>query len=210
METTAQHRQVGSPRRLRAGKLVALASVPVLIGAGLVVGLQSTSADASDEVKIFTSYFTATNGEIFTATNHLVQDTPAVAQAKRDLVKSAMDGSNPEAKKIVTKDGKIRHEWIVVWAGDWNAGDNNSASAVRTKPIVSFDPKDVRDNSVGPGLPRRRRRHEGFADLRQGRQHRYGRPGRRERAAPHAVPVAQGRRDLRRRSLQRLHLRLRR
>ena len=130
-------------------KYAALAGIPALIAA-TVVGLQTTSAGASDGVKVFTSNFTANNGEIFTATNHLVQDTPAIAQAKRDLVKSALDGSNPEAMKIVTKDGKIRHEWIVVWAGDWNAGDNNTASAVKTKPIVSFDPDEVRDNSTAP------------------------------------------------------------
>ncbi|MBA3742340.1 hypothetical protein [Sporichthya sp.] len=130
-------------------KYAAMAAVPVLIGSA-VFGLQGTSANASDEVKVFTSNFTSTTGEIFTATNHLVQDSPEVARAKRALVKSAFDGTNPDAKKIVTADGKIRHEWIVAWAGDWNAADNNTASLVKTKPIVSFDGEELRDNAVGP------------------------------------------------------------
>ena len=130
-------------------KYAALAAVPVLIGSA-VFGLQGTSANASDEVKVFTSKFTATNGEIFTATNHLVQDSPEVVEAKRALVKSAFDGTNPDAKKIVTADGKIRHEWIVAWAGDFNAADNNTASLVKEKPIVAFDGDKLRDNAVGP------------------------------------------------------------
>ncbi len=150
MDTSPAQTHPGGRRRRRPGRtLTALAAIPALIGAGLV-GAASTSAEASDAVKVFTSNFTAKNGEIFTATNHLVQDSPAVAQAKRDLVASALDGSNPDAKKIVTKDGKIRHEWIVAWAGDWNAADNHTGSLVKTKPVVTTDIEKVRDNAVAP------------------------------------------------------------
>jgi len=69
-------------------------------------------------VVAYASHFTASNGVVFTATNHLVQDTPAILKAKRDLVISARNGTKPPAQKIVTAEGRIRHEYLVVWAGD--------------------------------------------------------------------------------------------
>ncbi len=134
-------------------KYAALAGVPVLIGSAFF-GLQSTSANATDKVETVTSTFKATNGEIFTATNHLVQDSPGIAQAKRDLVDSVLDGTNTDAdvKKIVTAEGKIRHEWLVVWAGDWNAADNNSAGVYQSRPAVNpvTIPETARDNATAP------------------------------------------------------------
>ena len=47
-------------------------------------------------------------------------------------LKSATLHVIPAAQKIVTSDGKIRHEYLVVWAGDFNAADNHSASLAKT------------------------------------------------------------------------------
>src|SRR5882724_10295770 len=103
------------------------------------------------------STFTASNGVVFTATNHLVQDTPAILKAKRDLVVSARNGTNPLAQKIVTAAGRIRHEYLVVWAGDQNASDHASAELSQLNPSVDpgvDDPKatekKARDNALGP------------------------------------------------------------
>ncbi len=153
--TTPTQAPPGRSRKLpRPGRrLAAVAAVPTLIAAGFV-GFNSPAADATDKVLTYTSKFTATNGEIFTATNHLVQDSPAITQAKRNLVDSVLDGTNTDldAQKIVTKDGKIRHEYLVVWAGDWNAADNNSAGLYASRPAINpvTLPETVRDNAVGP------------------------------------------------------------
>ncbi|HVE27140.1 MAG TPA: hypothetical protein VNC22_17160, partial [Sporichthya sp.] len=150
--TTPTRALPGRSRKLPrpSRRMAAVAAVPALLVAGFV-GFDTSSADATDKVVTSVSSFTK-NGETFTATNHLVQDSPAIAKAKRELVESVLNGTNSDAdqKKIVTSDGKIRHEWIVTWAGDWNAADNNTASAAKTKPVVAFDPKDARNNSVGP------------------------------------------------------------
>ena len=153
--TTPTQAPPGRSRKLPrpSRRLASLAAVPTLIAAGFV-GFYSPTADATDEVLTWTSSFTATNGEIFTATNHLVQDTPAVAKAKQDLVDSVLDGTNTnaDAQKIVTRDGKIRHEYLVVWAGDWNGGDNNSAGVYQSRPAVNpvTVPESARDNAVAP------------------------------------------------------------
>ncbi|MGQ0629622.1 MAG: hypothetical protein ACT4P1_01170 [Sporichthyaceae bacterium] len=138
-------------RPSRGRRLVAFAGVPALIAAG-VIGLQSGNAAATDQVQVFTSEFTAKNGEIFTATNHLVQDSPDITAAKRELVRSALAGTNPEARKIVTKEGRIRHEYLLVWAGDFNAADNGTANLQETEPIIgpAKAENDIRDNLPGP------------------------------------------------------------
>lgn len=139
-------------RRLlrRPGRLTAMVSAPVLISAG-IVGVTS-GASAKDEVEVVASSITADNGKVFTVTNHLVKDTEDITAAKNALVKSAIDGTNKDAQKIVTKDGRIRHEYLVVWAGDWNAADNHSGSLVKTNPSVNpvTLPDTARDNSVAP------------------------------------------------------------
>ena len=107
------------------------------LGAGALIGaavLQSiTSApDAAAAPTLVTSSVRASDGQVFTATNHLVQDTPAIAAAKRALVESARNSTDPTTKHLVGGDGKIRHEYLVVWAGDANAGDNSSATVPNT------------------------------------------------------------------------------
>jgi hypothetical protein len=127
----------------------ALVGVAALIGAA---SLHSTSAGASTAVEVVTTSFTAHNGEVFTATNHLVQDSEQIVAAKRALVKSALDGTNPQARQIVTAQGKIRYEYLVVWAGDANGGDNSGESLqesqVSVNPVTL--PNTARDNAVGP------------------------------------------------------------
>ncbi|HZE66500.1 MAG TPA: hypothetical protein VE081_07725 [Sporichthyaceae bacterium] len=140
------------PRR----RVAVLGAVAALIAAGFV-GVHSPQAGASDRVVLNASTFTASNGVVFTATNHLVQDSPAILKAKRDLIVSARNGTNPLAQKIVTAAGRIRHEYLVVWAGDENASDHASADLTQLNPSVdpSFnDPKatekKLRDNALGP------------------------------------------------------------
>ena len=89
---------------------------------------------------------------MYTATNHLVQDTPAIVAAKRKLVASARDGTNPQAQKIVTAEGRIRHEYLVVWAGDQNAGHNATANLAKLDPSVdpSTTETKIRENAIGP------------------------------------------------------------
>jgi hypothetical protein len=153
--TTTTHARPGSSRKLPrpSRRLAAVAAIPTLVVAGFV-GFDTSSANATDKVVTYVSSFKAANGEVFTATNHLVQDSPAIAKAKRDLVDSVLNGTNTdaEAQKIVTKDGKIRHEYVVVWAGDFNAADNNSAGLYQTRPAINpvTIPETARDNAVGP------------------------------------------------------------
>ncbi|MGQ0625864.1 MAG: hypothetical protein ACT4PP_14595 [Sporichthyaceae bacterium] len=109
-------------------------------------------ADAADRVISFVSSFTASNGAVYTATNHLVQDSPAIAAAKRELVAAALNGTNPDAARIVTAQGRIRHKYLLVWAGDFNAADTSFADL--TSPPERLDPanlpQEARDNAVGP------------------------------------------------------------
>ena len=125
-----------------------MVGVAALIGAA---SLQSTSARASDAVDVVTTSFTAHNGEVFTATNHLVQDSTKIAAAKRALVKSALDGTDPQARKIVTADGKIRYEYLVVWAGDAMPGTTAGERAGIPAVGGPGNPADTaRDNALGP------------------------------------------------------------
>jgi hypothetical protein len=131
--------------------VAALGSAAALISVAFV-GVHSQQADASDSVVEYASHFTASNGQIFTATNHLVQDTPAIAKATRELIASARNGTNPTAQKIVAADGHIRHEYLVVWAGDQNAGHEASANLSPLNPSVdpSAAERTVKANSLGP------------------------------------------------------------
>jgi hypothetical protein len=137
----------GKPR----GRFATLGAVGALVAAGFV-GLHSPDADANVHVVPSISTFTASNGVVFTATNHLVQDTPAIQKATRELVASARNGTNPLAQKIVAPDGHIRREYLVVWTGDQNVGHQNTASVQQTNPSV--DPKTIgktgKDNTLGP------------------------------------------------------------
>jgi len=130
---------------------VALASTAVLIIAGLA-GFRSSPTEANGQVVTSISTFTADNGQVFTATNHLVQDSAAILKAKRKLVESARNGTNPQASKIVTADGRIRHEYLVVWAGKQNAGHLASADLTQAHPSVDVYNmyKTVKNLAVGP------------------------------------------------------------
>jgi hypothetical protein len=145
-------RDQAAPRGRRGLRVTALGAVAALISIAFV-GVHSQKADASDVVE-YASHFTASNGQIFTATNHLVQDSPAVVKATRDLVASARNGTNPLAQKIVAADGHIRREYLVVWAGDRNAGHNATADVKNFNPSVDPDPsageRTVKDNVAGP------------------------------------------------------------
>jgi hypothetical protein len=133
-----------------ARKAVLLGSAGVLVAAGLLA-VQSSEASASD-VKVTTSSIKVADGRVFTATNHLVQPSKALLAREHQVVADALAGHNPEVKKLITANGKIRHEYLVVWAGDKNAGDNNTASVAKTNPSVNpvTAPDTARDNSVGP------------------------------------------------------------
>jgi hypothetical protein len=146
----------GATPRSRRTRVLALGAVAALVSVAFV-GVHSQKADASDRVVESVSHFTASNGQIFTATNHLVQDTPAILKAKRDLIISARNGTNPQAQRIVTAQGRIRHEYLVVWAGDQNASDHSTAELDHVNPSVNpgfNDPKttekELRDNALGP------------------------------------------------------------
>jgi hypothetical protein len=133
-------------------KFLPLIATGALIGVATLQSVSSTT-DAAAAVTLMTSSVTASNGQVFTATNHLVQDSPAVAAAKQALVESALAGTDPATKHLVGSDGQIHHEYLVVWAGDANAGDNSSATLANHAPL-NVDPvglpDTVRDNAVGP------------------------------------------------------------
>jgi len=65
-------------------------------------------ADATDVVALRLA-FHGDNGVVFTATNHLVQDTPAILKASATW-SSRPARHEPLAQKIVTAEGRIRHE----------------------------------------------------------------------------------------------------
>jgi hypothetical protein len=136
----------------RRGKRTAsIGAAAALVAAGLL-GVHSPKADAGEKVVPSVSTFTASNGVVFTATNHLVQDSPAVVKATKELVASARNGTNPLAQKIVAPDGHIRHEYLVVWTGDQNAGHQATATLEATNPNVDARnlEKNVKDFTLGP------------------------------------------------------------
>ena len=90
------------------------------------------------------------------------------------------------------------------WCGPATTTSSTAAGSELTALPEDDRPRPDRpEGAHRPRLPRRRRRHQGLRDLRQGRQHRDRRPAGGERAAPHAVPVAQGPPHLRRRPVHR-------
>jgi hypothetical protein len=134
-----------------ARKAVYLGSAGVLIAAGLLA-VQSSGASASDYIKVSTSAVRVADGRTFTATNHLVQPSKAILAREHQLVADALSGRDPQARKLVTAEGKIRHEYLLVWAGDRNAADDNSSTLAATSPTVNpvNVPDDARDKSLGP------------------------------------------------------------
>jgi hypothetical protein len=122
----------------------------VLIAAGLVA-VHETAADAADQLKVTTSQIKATDGKVFTATNHLVT-SPRIQAAERRLVAEALAGLNPTVKPLVAPNGKLRHEYLIVWAGKKNVADENSASLAHTNPSVNpvTLPETARDATLGP------------------------------------------------------------
>jgi hypothetical protein len=149
--STGRLSSVRSHRHSRSHwRSVALASTALLMLAGLA-GFRPSSGKPAEHVLTSVSTFKASNGEVFTATNHLVQDSPAALQAKRNLIKSALNGTNPSARKIVTSDGRIRHEYLVVWAGDKNASDITSADLAQFNPSVDPQTTEKRVKDLAPG-----------------------------------------------------------
>ncbi|HEY2834686.1 MAG TPA: hypothetical protein VGJ14_19870, partial [Sporichthyaceae bacterium] len=130
-------------------RAVILGSAGVLVAAGLLT-VQSSAASASD-IKVSTSSIKVADGRVFTATNHLVQPSKAILAKERELVRGALNGTDPAAKSFVTSEGKIRHEYLVVWAGDRNAGDEGSATIAHgqsVNPVTANN--NVADESAGP------------------------------------------------------------
>ncbi len=132
-------------------KLIALFGTGALLGAAALQFLTSAPTAAAS-VTVVTSSVTASNGQVVTATNHLVQDTPAIVAAKEKLIERALSGQDPATQHLVGRDGSIRHEYLVVWAGDGNALDNTTATLPETP--LDLDTKGVpdwvRDNSAAP------------------------------------------------------------
>ncbi len=119
------------------------------------------------------------------------------------LVKLGLGGK--DSGGTVPDDG-VRREYLVVWAGDNNVLDRTGSDLTSLPAEIHPEP----DRPEGPDRPRllrRGRRDQGLLDVRPGREHRDRRPARGERAAPHAVRVAQGPQHLRRRPVHRRHLR---
>ncbi|GAA0624068.1 hypothetical protein GCM10009547_29000 [Sporichthya brevicatena] len=132
-------------------QLIALFGTGALLGAAALQFLTSAPTAAAS-VTVVTSSVTASDGQVVTATNHLVQDTPAIAAAKQKFIERALSGQDPATKHLVGSDGSIRHEYLVVWAGDANALDNTTATLPETPLDVDTKgvPDWVRDNSSAP------------------------------------------------------------
>lgn len=105
---------------------VALTALPVLIGGIALLG-PSAPADASPE--IVTSSVLSSAGELFTATNHLV-DLPRIASP-------GAEGHQPK-------------EYLVVWAGDANASDTIGAD-IKNAPLQVSPGKEL--SEVGDQMP---------------------------------------------------------
>jgi hypothetical protein len=94
--------------------------VPALIGGAVVLG-PSTRADATPE--IITSSVQSTVGDVFTATNHLVNEP--------GITSPGAEGHKPK-------------EYLVVWAGDANAADTEGAD-IQKAPLAANPAKAVAD-----------------------------------------------------------------
>src|SRR5437763_2287917 len=115
--------------RLRSRWPASIAALSVVC-AGILFALpQSANADPVD---VATSSVTASDGTVFSVTNHLVRNA-ATASA-------AAPAASPEHKP---------HEWLIVWAGDANVADTTGASIQNTPlqvnpgRLANIDAKDA-------------------------------------------------------------------
>ena len=106
----------------------AAVGVAALIGAATV---QSTSAEASAEVDVVTTSFTAHNGEVFTATNHLVKETPKEADA-RGAHQVGPQRHQPDGREDRRRDGRSA-------TSTWSSGPVTTTPATGT-PAASRRP----------------------------------------------------------------------
>ncbi|HZE67064.1 MAG TPA: hypothetical protein VE081_10560 [Sporichthyaceae bacterium] len=131
-------------------RALVLGSAGVLVAAGFMA-VHSSGASASEYISESTSKIKVADGRIFTATNHLVRPSKAILTRERQLVANALNGTDPGAKKFVTAEGKIRHEYLVVWAGDRNAGDEGSATIAHGQSVNPATANNtIADESAGP------------------------------------------------------------
>ena len=130
-------------RRFRRRSAVTVAAVPILLSSVVLVG--STPADASP-VTTFASSWTHANGEVFTATNHLV-DIPGVTSGLIENLsgltggKSELPGNFENMPGLsVSQAGPdgAPHEYMIVWAGDENAADLETGSGTKFRDTPGF------------------------------------------------------------------------
>ena len=130
-----------------------------------VVAIAAPTHVAAQPVTEFTSTWTSADGETFTITNHLVdipgvttdfiENLAAVANGSQELPKdltAKLDARG--AKRVVTTEGKP-HEYLVVWAGDVNAADLETAHTGKLKKPGEFaqDSADaLSGNPANPGV----------------------------------------------------------
>ena len=103
--------------------LAGVAAVGVM--AGLVAPAGSADAVRLGEIVKTTHSVRASDGRLFTLTNHL---TSAGAQA------------------VKAKGAVPSREYLVVWAGDWNASDHSAASLIERSQRISVD--EVRETQI--------------------------------------------------------------
>src|SRR5213082_2667681 len=84
-----------------------LLAIPVLV-AGLLAAVRSPAAKADPQIVRSTA--TGTSGRNYWVTNHLVRFNGGT-------VASQTNAPAPQAA------GGTGHEYLLVWAGDWNSGD---------------------------------------------------------------------------------------
>jgi hypothetical protein len=119
--------------RLRSRWPASIAALSVVCTGILVALPQSANADVID---VATSSLTASDGTVYSVTNHLVHNAATTAA-------SAPTGS-PDHKP---------HEWLVVWAGDANVADT-TGSAIQNSPLqvspAHLTNIDLKDALPGP------------------------------------------------------------
>jgi hypothetical protein len=119
--------------------------VPVLLGTTVMVG--GSAPAYAGTVTTFTSSWTADNGGVFAATNHLVE-IPGVTSGLIENL-SNLTGGQQElpadvadiaglSESVPAGTNQTPHEYLIVWAGDVNAADLNTGHGTELRNLPGF------------------------------------------------------------------------
>ena len=150
-------------RTTRKRWTISIVAVPALLGS--LVAVSGPTPAAATPVTEFTSSWTSDEGEVFTITNHLVDIPGVTSKLIRELAAISDDQTLPSAddlsakllelgaERVVNAASGSSHEYMVVWAGDVNAGDYETGGTGKLYSVPGMIHEENANLQASPVTP---------------------------------------------------------